>query len=411
MYTASTTTMSSYRAARVFDGVSEIPIEDGCVTVTDGTIAYVGPFRDADLPAEVRDLGDATILPGLVDAHVHLVWSASRAPHEVVAAEPRELTVLRAAANARDHLRSGVTTVRDVGSTDAIAVRVARALDDGILEGPSVQAAGRAIAMTGGHAWWIAREADGSDAVRAAVRAEIKGGARCIKLMASGGIYGESEGIGSPQLTLEELQAAVEAAQAAGLPVTAHAYAEKAIQNALEAGVDAIEHGSFLTDAQAREMAARGVFLVPTLSVYRAMAARADELELREYVRDKTEQVLAVSEQAFRLALEHGVPLAAGTDAGSPGHPHRGALAAELEAMVDAGATPMQALRCATAGGATLLGHVNEVGTLEPGKAADLVVVAGDAAADVSRVRDVVLVVKGGVPVVEATSAIALSTG
>jgi imidazolonepropionase-like amidohydrolase len=192
----------AYRAARVFDGVSEQVVENGAVVVEDGRITSVGPARDLPANAEVVDLGDATLLPGLIDAHVHLVWSASAEPHEVVERESRALTTLRCAANAALHLRAGVTTVRDVGATDGLSIDIARAVELDVLPGPRVVAAGRAIAMTGGHGWFIGREADGAEAVRHAVRSELKAGATCIKLMASGGVYGHAEEPGSPQLTV-----------------------------------------------------------------------------------------------------------------------------------------------------------------------------------------------------------------
>jgi imidazolonepropionase-like amidohydrolase len=188
----------AYRAARVFDGVSQHVVENGAVVVEDGRIASVGPARYLRSNAEVIDLGDATLLPGLIDAHVHLVWSASAEPHEVVERESRALTTLRCAANAALHLRVGVTTVRDVGATDGLSIDIARAVELGVLPGPRVVAAGRAIAMTGGHGWFIGRGADGPEAVRHAVRSELKAGATCIKLMASGGVYGHAEEPGSP---------------------------------------------------------------------------------------------------------------------------------------------------------------------------------------------------------------------
>ena len=214
----------AYRAARIFDGVSERVIEDGAVLVEDGRIVSVGAARGPSTGTGVVDLGDATLLPGLIDAHVHLVWSASAEPHEVVARESRALTALRCANNATLHLRAGVTTVRDVGATDGLSIDVARAVELGVLPGPRVVAAGRAIAMTGGHGWFLGREADGAEAVRHAVRSELKAGATCIKLMASGGVYGHAEEPGSPQLTVEEMRAGVEEAHKAGRKVAAHPY-------------------------------------------------------------------------------------------------------------------------------------------------------------------------------------------
>lgn len=384
----------AYRAARVFDGTSEGVIEDGAVVVVDGRIASVGPARG--LPPNTVDLGDATLMPGLVDAHVHLVWDASAEPHEVVERESRALTVLRCARNAALHLRAGVTTVRDVGSADGLAVEIGRAVELGILSGPRVVAAGRAIAMTGGHGWFLGREADGPDAVRRAAREEIKAGASCIKLMASGGVYGHAEEPGSPQLTVEEMRPAVEEAHKAGRKAAAHAYSVEAINNALEAGVDSVEHGSFLDRETVGRMREQGTYLVPTMSVYAAMAEKGPELGSPEYITRKTAEVLEAGGEAFRLALEAGVPVAAGTDCGAPGHPH-GTLPEELRLMVEAGATPQQALRFGTSAAAELLGLGDEVGALEPGKRADLLAVAGDPTLDILALGEVRLVLRDGV--------------
>jgi imidazolonepropionase-like amidohydrolase len=385
----------AYRAARLFDGVSEQVVEDGAVVVENGLIASVGEARALPPGVEFVDLGDVTLLPGLIDAHVHLVWSASAEPHEVVERESRALTVLRCAANAALHLGAGVTSVRDVGATDGLSIDIARAVELGLIPGPRVVAAGRAIAMTGGHGWFIGREADGVEAVRHAVRSELKAGAECIKLMASGGVYGHAEEPGSPQLTVEELRAGVAEAHKAGRKVAAHAYSAEAINNALSAGVDSIEHGSFLDRATAERMREQGTYLVPTLSVYQAMSDRGPELGSPDYIQRKTAEVLMASREAFRLALETGVPLAAGTDCGAPGHPH-GTLPEELRLMVEAGATPLEALRCGTSAAAVVLGLAEEVGTLEPGKKADLLAVGGDPLRDVGALRDIRLVLRDG---------------
>jgi imidazolonepropionase-like amidohydrolase len=178
---------TAYKAALVIDGVSEQPVEDGVVVIEDESIASVGSAANLSPDADVVDLGDVTLLPGLIDAHVHLVWNASAEPHELVAREGGALTASRCARSAALHLRAGITTVRDAGATDALSVDVAQAVELGMLPGPRVVAAGRVVAMTGGHAWFLGREADGLDAVRHAVRDELKGGAGCIKFMASGG--------------------------------------------------------------------------------------------------------------------------------------------------------------------------------------------------------------------------------
>jgi imidazolonepropionase-like amidohydrolase len=389
----------AYRAARIItDAGSGYTLEDGAVVVDGGLIASVGPAGDLPPGVRVHDLGDATLLPGLIDAHVHLVWSASAEPHEVVNRESSAVTALRCAQNAALHLKAGVTTVRDVGATYGLSVDIARAVEAGILPGPGVVAAGRAIAMTGGHGWFLGREADGPEAVRHAVRSELKAGATCIKLMASGGVYGQAEEPGSPQLTVEEMRAGVEEAHKAGRKVAAHAYSVAAISNALEAGVDSIEHGSFVDRETAERMRERGTCLVPTMSVYAAMSEKGPELGAPDYVRRKTAEVLEASREAFRLAHEVGVKIAAGTDCGAPGHPH-GTLSRELDLMVEAGATPAQALRYGTSAAADLLGLGDELGTLEPGKRADLLAVAGDPLQDVAALREVRMVVRCGVGV------------
>lgn len=389
---------TAYRAARILDGTSEHAVEDAAVVVEDDRIVSVGPDRDLPPNVEVVDLGDATLLPGLVDAHVHLVWSASAEPHVLVEQESRALTSLRCAGNAALHLQAGVTTVRDVGATDGLSLDVAHAVKLGILPGPRVVAAGRAITMTGGHGWFLGSEADGPEDVRRAVRQEMKAGATCIKLMASGGVYGHAEEPGSPQLTVEEMRAGAEEAHKAGRKVAAHAYSVEAIRNALEAGADSIEHGSFLDLGTAEEMKERGTYLVPTMSVYAAMSERGSELGTADYIRRKTAEVLEASREAFRLAVEVGVRVAAGTDCGAPGHPH-GTLPEELRLMVEAGASPALAIRFGTSAAAELLGLSEQVGMLETGKKADFLAVAGNPLEDIHLLRNVRLVVRGGVEV------------
>lgn len=386
----------AYRADRVIDGISDEPLQNAAVLVEDGQIVSVGPEGNLSEDIEVVDLGDATLLPGLIDAHVHLVWSASAEPHAVVESEPRAVTALRCADNMKKHLEAGVTTVRDVGSTDGMAIDISQAVRLGVLPGPRVVASGRSIAMTGGHGWFLGQEADGPDAVRSAVRQEIKNGAGCIKFMASGGVYGHAEEPDSPQLTVDEMRAGVEEAHKAGKKVAAHAYAGEAITSALDAGVDSIEHGSFIDQETAQRMRDLGTYLVPTMSVYAAMDEKGVELGAPEYIQRKTKEVLAATREALQTATEAGVKIAAGTDCGAPGHPH-GTLPMELRLMVEAGATPMQAIQFGTSAAAELLGLEEETGTLEVGKQADLIAVGGNPLEDIRNLEKVTLLLLGGV--------------
>jgi imidazolonepropionase-like amidohydrolase/DNA-binding MarR family transcriptional regulator len=393
---------TAYRAARLFDGTDVLRSPSGmAVVVSGGRIDAVVAGSEIVDGCLVLELGDATILPGLIDVHVHLTWDSSPDPIERVRREPYELTILRAANHAAEHLRAGVTTVRDLGSTRGLAIEVARAIDDGIVAGSHIVAAGRAIAMTGGHVHQIAREADGPDDVRRAVREELKAGARCIKIMASGGAMdGPNHELGAPQFSDPELRAAVEEARRAGRAVAAHAHSLQSINNALDAGVQSVEHGTGLDDDAARRMSREGVCLVPTLSAVDSLRGLAREGKLSPEIGHRIDALAEHNGPAFRTALRHQVPIVAGSDSGVPGQRH-GSLPDELAVMVREGATPLQALRAATLDAAGLLGVSADHGSLEPGKRADLLVVGGDPVADVTALREVRMVLMDGQIVVD----------
>jgi imidazolonepropionase-like amidohydrolase len=383
---------TAVRAVRAFDGRRELP--ETVVTVEDGVIVSVesgpGPAqRQVDV-----DLGDCTLLPGLIDTHTHLVWDASAAPQDRVALETPERTVLRAVSHAVRHLRAGETTVRDLGATGALSVPLAQAIAEGDVPGPRVIPSGRAIAMTGGHGWSLCHEADGPDAVRAAVRSEIKNGARAIKIIASGGVYGENERPEEPQLSRAEVEVAVEEAHKAGCRVAAHAYSPAVIDMLLDVGVDSIEHGSLLDAPTAQRMRQQGVALVPTLCVFDAIhSAYADQPD--SPITIKAAEIRSKSLTACRVAAENGVTIAVGTDSGAPGNPH-GSVAQEMRLMVEAGLSPAEALHAATGAAAEVIGLAGSAGRLADGRPADLVAVRGNPMAQVEAVGDVELVMLGG---------------
>lgn len=385
-----------YRAARLFDGRSEEVQTPGRVLVSDGRISAVGPQVSAPPDVPVVDCGDATLLPGLIDCHVHLHWNGSPDPQAISAAERYELAVLRAARHAHDTLLAGVTTVRDVGSPGNAALSARDAITAGVLPGCRVLAAGNPVVMTGGHIHFMGREADGPDEVRKAVREQLKKGVDLVKLIASGGVYTRGEEPGSPQFTVAELRAAVEEAHDAGRRVAAHAEGNVGIGNALAAGVDSIEHGNFLDERQVALMAERGTFLVPTIAPFYLMAEHGDELGIPPFAVEKAKKVVDGSFRSFRLALEAGVRIAAGTDAGSPGLVHS-YLADEMALMVQAGQRPIQAIIAATSLAAVNCAIDNDYGTLAVGKAADLIAVAGDPSRDIAALKQVCLVLKDGV--------------
>lgn len=388
---------SAYTAARVLVGENLEALSDAAVIVEDGRITDIGPAGAVITDGhEVISLGeDTTILMGLVDVHAHLVWDGSRQPHLTAASETECEAVVRCLGSALQHLEAGVTAVRDLGSNGGVAITAAAGIRAGQVPGPEVVAAGRALTITGGQGWWFGSEADGLDAVRRAVREEIKSGAGCIKVMCSGGIYSPQQRPTTRQLTTEEVGLAVEEAHRVGLKVAAHAYSREAIESALEAGVDSIEHGSYLDKELAIRMADQGTYLVPTMSIYATLDRVGDEIEVPRHQQDQVAGVLAASRSAVRIAAEHGVCIAAGTDAGSPGHPH-GALPQELEAMVDAGLSPAEALTAGTIAGARLADVEGSAGGLRAGAPATFIAVAGNPLSDISAIRSTEMVVKNG---------------
>lgn len=377
------------RADQMFDGTELV--SDVLVDVDDmGAIAQVRTGVDQEVAADTYRPG-ATLLPGLIDTHAHLLWDASDRPEEVIARERPERSVLRGIRHALCQLRDGVTTVRDLGAPGGLSVPLAEAINAGEIFGPRVIPAGRAIAMTGGHGWSLCREADGPDAVRAATRQEIKDGARVIKLIASGGVYSEHERPENPQLTRLEVRAAVEEAHHAGCLVAAHAYAPPVINMLLDEGVDSIEHGALLDEETADRMKAEGVFLVPTLCVFDGIYQSATTETAR-----KATQVRAAALRACGLAAARGVPLAVGTDAGAPGTPHASAPN-EAALMVESGASALLAVRAATIDAARAIGMAGRIGEIRPGYAADLILVDGNPVEDISALRNVALSMRGGV--------------
>lgn len=362
------------RRAELWDGMApgtrscDVVAEDGVIRSLEPA-SSVQPARD---DAVIDAMGSA-VLPGLIDGHVHLVWSGGNDPAGVVDGDGEQLTTLRAAANAEAHLRSGVTTVADLGSNDDIAIAVGRAADYGHLPGPRILAAGRTVAMTGGHDPFWVNECDGTQAVVRGVRQQAFKGAKLIKTAATGGVYGRAEGeeVGASELTYEELAALAAEAHRRGLKVAAHALGAEGIMNAVRAGIDVIEHGVFLTEEIVTEMLERGTVLCPTLAVYRTLASGGGPA----YATTKATEVVDAHQRSVRLAHEAGVPIIAGTDAGSPGLPHP-AIKHELEALSAVGLPALEVLRGATSTASDALGA--RVGRIAAGAPADMIITDGD---------------------------------
>ncbi len=391
--------------ATLIDGTGAPPVPGRAVVVERDRVVDVVDASRAPAGAVLR-LDGLTLLPGLVNCHVHLCLGAEADPVRPLVDDPAGLTALKMAARARQSVEAGVTTVRDLGGKDYLELAVKRAIAERLIPGPRVLAAGRGICMTGGHGWWFGREADGPDDVRKAVREQLKMGVDVIKIFATGGVMTPGVEPGSSQLTEAEIRAAIEEAGKAGRRVAAHAQATAGIRCCVEAGITTIEHGVFLDADLVARMKRDGVFLVPTLVASRAIAEGGEAAGIPAFMARKARGIVETHGRSFELAARAGVPIAAGSDAGTPLNPH-GSLVPELALMIRHGLPPMEALRAATSGAAAALGLEREIGRVAPGFAADLLAVEGDPLADIGALSRVRLVIAHGEPVVNRLGATA----
>ena len=411
-------TVVAVTGARLIDGTGSDPVEGASVVVEDGRIAAAGRLGALPRGARVVDLGGATVLPGLIDAHVHLYASGKTLQQRALT--PPTLAAFEAARNARETLEAGFTSVRDAGGAP-LGFKLAAAR--GLIAAPRMRIAVSALSQTGGHGdgampsgaafdadrgpEWANHICDGPDEVRRAVRTVLRLGADFVKLHATGGVLSPSDEPGSTQFTPEEIAVMVYEAGAQGKTCMAHAQAAEGIKNALRAGVRSIEHGFYLDDEGIALMRERGAFLVPTLHAPRSIVKRAGadpEAVLPQSVR-KAREVIAANAASFRAAHEAGVRIAMGTDAGVGPH---GTNAWELELMTQHGMSPMEAIVASTATAAAACRMDADVGTLEPGKLADLIAVDGDPLGDIAllqRRERILLVMQGGDTVAGALGA------
>jgi imidazolonepropionase-like amidohydrolase len=395
------------KAAHLFDSVSGKISNDGVIVTDGGKIVGVG--RDARPPANAKviDLGNATLIAGFIDSHVHLSAEMSddwyKDSYDGMMRFPSEQT-LYAALYAKRTLEAGFTTVRDVGSSDYISLGLRNAINAGVTEGPRMLIANYAIGATGGHAdqdpyppqtikslGTIQGVCNGADQCREAVRYQVKYGADVIKFMPSGGVLSLADSVDLPELTQDEMNAIVTEAHMWGRKVAAHCHGDTAAKMAIKAGVDSIEHGSFLKDDTLTTMKEKGVYLVPTLFAGAWVGDKADRFP--PAIAQKARAAAAQMQLTFQHAIKIGVPIAFGTD--SAVEPH-GLDAREFALMVKNGMSPADALMSATVNASKLLGIADQIGTLQTGKQADIVAVPGNPIDDIHATEHPVFVMKGG---------------
>lgn len=384
---------------RLIDGVDPHPKDGLAIVVRDGVIAAIVPEADAGDGA--IDLGGAHVMPGLINMHTHFSLSLPGPGGDAVSAlDPHELA-LHMADGARRTLLSGVTTVRCVAEKGGADFALRRAIDAGHVAGPRIFTAGRGLCCTGGHGHDAddTLECDGPDDFARGVRTQFRAGADLIKLMISGGIAGEHEQITTPQLTREEMAAAISTAHAWGRKVTAHAGPAAIIAEAVQLGLDCVEHGYELTPEVARLMAERGVALVPTLVVTRA-GAFFDDLGVPAWMQERSLGAGPRHLESYRCALDAGVEVLLGSDM-PPFWDFEGtsAVVRELEHMQTGGLSASDVVRAATAAPARWLDADDRVGVIAPGRFADLIAMPDDPSADVAALRGILFVMKGGVVV------------
>jgi len=373
------------------------------IVIESGKIVSVGAAASVKSSSTDRviDLPNATVLPGLIDAHTHLTFNPSFGYETLAISVPREALI--GAHNARVTLEAGITTVRNVGATGYSDVALRDAINEGDVPGPRMLVSGPALSITGGHCdndllpyeYHASSDgaADGVERVQHKVREIIKYGADLIKVCATGGVLSKGDDPNASQYTLEEMKAIVADAHRLGRKVAAHAHGAQGVIWASEAGVDSVEHGHLMNDAAIATLKKNGTYLVPTLYLVDWQRDHAAQANLPDYAKRKMDMVSQVGKANIKKAFEAGVKIGMGTDAAV--YPH-GLNAHEIAVYVSLGMSPLQAIQSATINDADLLGWSDKVGALEPGKWADIIAVDGDPLQDVTTLQRVKFVMKGG---------------
>jgi imidazolonepropionase-like amidohydrolase len=394
------------RAGRLLDGQGGPPLRDAVILIEGDRITAAGAGLAIPPGTEIVDLSHSTVLPGLIDCHTHITGQSTNYYDDLFRRSPIDIAVT-AHVYARRTLEAGFTTVRDVGASEFIDVALRNAINRGDVVGPRMLVATLTVGATGGHndlsgfspylqIGGFKGIADGPDEIRKLIRFEVKNGADLIKVMATAGVLSEEASVGAPQYSQEEMNAVVQEAALWGKKVAAHAHGAEGIKRAARAGVASIEHGGMIDEEGVRLLVEKGIYLVPDIYTDEYILAEADTIGLPQKLVEKEKELRKNQLANWKRAIAAGVKLAFGTDAGV--YPH-GRNAKQFHSLLALGLTPMQVIRMATSNAADLLGWSDKVGTVAPGRYADLIAVDGDPLADVTELERVRFVMKGGVVV------------
>ena len=380
-------------AKNLIDGISDSCKKDQLVCIENDRIKGIEDFHEVDGTLYTVD----TLIPGLLNCHVHVMDPVGFGTNKKFTLMEKAFYAQK---NCEDYLKSGITTVRNLGTEQNFDLEIKEAIQEGLIQGPHMICSGRVICMTGGHGCTNGIEADGVDECRKAARTQLKNGVDVIKIMATGGVMTKGVEPGSAQLTQEEMTAIIEEAHKAGRKTATHAQGTQGIKNALYAGIDSIEHGIFLDQECIDYMKEHGVYLVPTLVAPQCIVDNGIEAGIAEYMVRKAKYVKDAHVESFKQAYKQGVKIAFGTDAGTPFNYHSNCLW-ELELMEKYGVDRMDILKICTHNSADLIGVLDEYGTIETGKKADLVCLNSNPLESISNVRNIQKVIKDGEIVVD----------
>lgn len=381
----------------LIDGTGREMQKDATFLVDDGVIKAIHPdMVGVGETLERVDLQGNYVMPGLIDCHTHVTFPATVDFPITYADFTQPDITLMTIENLQNLLKSGVTYIRDVGDRDYIALDLKKHLQSGRIKGPGMHCAGLIVTMTGGHAWWIGREADGVDEVRKAVREQLKRGADLIKVVGTGGILTPDVDVNAYQFNVDELKAAAEETHKAGKKICAHCIGTQGIKNAVRAGIDSVEHASILDDEAIDMLAEAGTYIVPTLTAVHNGLKNADADGVPKFALEKGKYVAKLQIQSIQRAYKAGVKIAMGTDCGTPFNHHGSSSPQEVELMHNLGMTPMDAIVASTRVPAELIGIDQTHGTLETGKSVDFLVLAEDPLKNIKTLREPVSVYQKG---------------